>query len=182
MSDENNENVNEVEAADTETVEVEETENNSDDTDSQTTENSADEDKNSDANEEVDYKAEAEKWKGLSRKNENSSKENYKRVQELEAELNTLKENSTDVDSLREENLNLLKRIVVSEFKLPAEASARLIGSTEEELRKDAESLSALFGSSQKGMKPVKLHGTNADAPGNVKVGSREEWRERNKR
>lgn len=176
MSDENNENVNEVETTDAEKVEVEETENNSDDTDSQTTENSTDEDK------EVDYKAEAEKWKGLSRKNENSSKENYKRVQELETELKTLKESSTDAESLREENLNLLKRIVVAEYKLPVEASNRLIGSTEEELRKDAESLSALFGSSQKGMKPVKLHGTSGDAPGKVKIGSREEWRERNRK
>lgn len=181
MSDENNENVNEVETADTEMVEVAETENNSDDAVSQSTENSTDEDK-SDEEEEVDYKAEAEKWKSLSRKNESSSKENYRRVQELETELKTLKESSTDVNSLREENLNLLKRIVASEYKLPVEASNRLIGSTEEELRKDAESLSALFGSSQKGMKPVKLHGTNGDAPGKVKIGSREEWRERNRK
>ena len=180
MSDvnENNESVNEVEVEDTETVETNDTEVDKDVAGSEDTESTDVDEDTSDDDEDKDWKAESLKWKAMSRKNESSSKENYKRVQELEAEVEGLKKSSPDVESLKQENLSLLKRIVVSEYNLPESAAGRLVGASEEELRADAEELSKLVGGGQKGMKPVRLHGTSSEIPGEVKVGSREAWRE----
>lgn len=186
---ENNDGVVEVEEVDTETVDTVDTDNDKDNSDTvevvdESVDNNADKsvDKDSGDEDEADFKALFEKWKGLSRKNENSSKENYKRVQELESEVETLKKGSPDVESLKQDNLNLLKRIVVSEYNLPESAANRLVGASEDELRADAEELSKLVGGSQKGMKPVKIHGTDQQPPGEVKVGSRAEWREQMKK
>lgn len=182
MSDvnENNESVNEVEAVDTEKVETTDAGVDKDVAGSEDTVSTDVDENNSDADEDEedkDWKAEYLKWKAMSRKNESSSKENYRRVQELETEVEGLKNSAPEVENLKQENLSLLKRIVISEYNLPENAANRLVGASEEELRADAEELSKLVGGVQKGMKPVKLHGSSSEIPGEVKVGSREEWR-----
>lgn len=69
------------------------------------------------------------------------------------------KELTTQISSLKTENeslkLNELKDKVSHEFKLPYEIRDRLRGSTEDELRSDAESLSKIFGSTT--TKPLPL-------------------------
>lgn len=150
MNDEqnNNEEIQEV----TETDEVSTTESNSDDSVSENVE------------EDKDWKAEAEKWRSNSRKNEATSKENYKKLTDLTSEFETLKGQLTEAEKVREENLNLTKRLVIAETGLPAELSARLNGTTEEELKKDAVSLMELFGQVKKIPKPIKAQGSDLNS------------------
>lgn len=69
------------------------------------------------------------------------------------------KELTTQISALQSENKNLklneLKDKVSHEFKLPYEIKDRLRGSTEEELRSDAEALSKVFGSAAKNPLPL---------------------------
>lgn len=157
-TEQNNENTNDV----NETV-VEETNDNVEDTNES---NSANESSN---DEEVkDWKAEAEKWRSNSRKNEAASKENYKKLNELTSEFENLKQQLTEANKIKDENFNLMKRLVIAETGLPAELGNRLNGSNEEELKQDAESLKELFGAVKKTPKPVRTQGTDLSA-GNSK-------------
>ena len=116
-------------------------------------------------NEEVkDWKAEAEKWRSNSRKNETTSKENYKKLNDLTSEYETLKGQLAEANKFKDENFNLMKRLVIAETGLPSELSGRLNGSTEEELKKDAEGLMELFGQFKKTPKPVKAQGSDEDS------------------
>lgn len=150
MNDEQNNN-DEIQEA-TETDEVSEANVNSDDGASDS------------AEEEKDWKAEVEKWRSNSRKNEATAKENYKKLTELTSEFETLRGQLTEAEKVREENLNLTKRLVIAETGLPIELSARLNGTTEEELKKDAESLMELFGQVKKTPRPIKAQGSDLNS------------------
>lgn len=108
-----------------------------------------------------DWKAEAEKWRSNSRKNETASKENYKKLNELTSEFEALKGQLAEASKFKDENFNLMKRLVIAETGLPAELGNRLNGSNEEELKQDAESLKELFGVVKKTPKPVRTQGTD---------------------
>ena len=157
--EENNENINDNDNNEV----VEETNDNVEDTNenASTNESSNDEDVK-------DWKAEVEKWRSNSRKNEAASKENYKKLNELTSEFETLKGQLEEANKFKDENFNLMKRLVIAETGLPAELGNRLNGSNEEELKQDAESLKELFGVVKKTPKPVRTQGTDLPA-GNSK-------------
>lgn len=110
----------------------------------------------------TDWKAEAEKWKSLSRKNEDKAKSNITRLTELESKATQLEADSEAYKTLKVENLNLLKKIVAVETGIPEGFIPRMQGSTAEELRADAEELKAMFPAMvKKTVSPVTLQGTD---------------------
>lgn len=113
---------------------------------------------------EAEEKSELEKWKALSKKNEERAKSNYNQITELENRIKVLTEERKNFEAALEKNLELTKKLVIKDTGLPENAIDRLRGSTEEELREDAEQLKLLFGASvKKSVQPVSLHGTDQE-------------------
>lgn len=111
----------------------------------------------------TDWKAEAEKWKTLSRKNEDKAKTNHTKLTELELRLTQFESESNDFKKLKEDYTTLLKKSVATEIGLPTELIDRLRGSTEEELKADAETFKALLPVTKKTVQPVTKQGTDTD-------------------
>lgn len=96
--------------------------------------------------EDVDYKAEAEKWKALSRKNEDRAKENAeaaKRLADIEAaqlsETEKLTKRAEEAERRATElETKTVRASIAAEKGVPADL---LAGSTEEELRASADRL-----------------------------------------
>lgn len=112
----------------------------------------------SDAAKETDWQAEAEKWKGLARKHEDTWKVNKSKVDEYDRLVEASK---TDQQRLEEraaaaegkagtlEGENLRLRVALAKG-IPLEHISRLQGSTEEELAADADALLGLIGGAQR--------------------------------
>lgn len=109
-----------------------------------------------DTGSDVDWKAEAEKWKALSRKHEQQAKANAdaaRRLKDAEdadkTEVQKLTELAAQHEKAAGESRSELMRLRVAMRKGLTEAQAkRLIGATEEELEADADELLASFGAS----------------------------------
>ena len=105
------------------------------------------------AGEEVDYKAEADKWKAMSRKHEGEAKANRdaaKRLQDIEeankTETQKLADQAAASDKVAAAAQGELLRLKVAMRKGLTETQAkRLIGANEEELEADADELVASF-------------------------------------
>ena len=101
-----------------------------------------------------DYKAEADKWKALSRKHEGQAKTNAdaaKKLADMEdadkSEVQKLTDKATLSDKAAADAQHELARLRVAMRKNLTEAQAkRLIGTTEEELEADADELLDSFG------------------------------------
>lgn len=97
----------------------------------------------------VDYKAEAEKWKALSRKHENEAKKGLKasetlaklEADKLSAEEKLTKERDELAARLATFESSRLRSEVAAAKKLPSYLANRLQGSTKEEIEADAEAL-----------------------------------------
>lgn len=100
-----------------------------------------------------DHKAEADKWKAMSRKHEAEAKKNAdaaKRLAELEekdkTEIEKLKDAQTVAEKRAEEaELQVLRFEVAAEKGLSASQAKRLIGTTKDELMSDADDLLEAF-------------------------------------
>lgn len=100
-----------------------------------------------------DWKAEAEKWKGLSRKNEEQAKANAsaaKRLAEIEESNKSAEEKAAERTRAAEQTAasasqEAAKLRVALSKGLPADLVDRLVGSTPEELAEDADRLMALI-------------------------------------
>lgn len=98
---------------------------------------------------EVDYKAEAEKWKALSRKHETEASKGAKAVErlakieadKLSAEEKLTKERDEALAKLSTFELAQIRRDVAADKKLPAYLANRLQGATKEEMQADADAL-----------------------------------------
>lgn len=153
------------------TVEVDSVENNNESV-TENLDNNASNSSNENNTNDVDWKAEAEKWKELSRKNESTAKENYRNFTELNEKFSALQSKLEEANNYKQDNLNLLKRAVVAETGLPSELSERLRGEDEESLKKDASDLLTLFGKNTKKQKPISSQGSddNDSAPMVIKT------------
>ena len=86
--------------------------------------------------------------------------------QQIKADLATLKTQSGQKDTiiaqlqkdLQGARADLAKTRIAMEKGLPAELAARLTGETEEDLRKDADTLAALFSDKKGGAEPSRSH------------------------
>lgn len=100
-----------------------------------------------------DWQAEAEKWKGLSRKNEEQAKANSaaaKRLAEIEESNKSAEEKAAERTRVAEQTAassaaEAAKLRVALTKGLPADLVDRLVGSTPEELAEDADRLLALI-------------------------------------
>jgi|SRR5690348_4325158 len=99
---------------------------------------------------ETDWQAEAEKWKSLARKHEDTWKANKDKVAEYDRLVEASKtdqqrqeEQAVRLGSLEGENMRL--RVALAKG-IPLEHIGRLQGSTEEELSADADALLGLVG------------------------------------
>lgn len=100
---------------------------------------------------EPDWKADAEKWKALSRKNEEAAKANAaaaKKLAELEeADKSEIEKAQARAEAAEKEltssRVEALRNAVALEKKLTPSQAKRLIGSTKEELEADADELLA---------------------------------------
>lgn len=98
---------------------------------------------------EVDYKAEVDKWKAMSRKHEAEANKNSKAAErlakieadKLTAEEKLTKERDEALAKLSTFELAHIRREVATEKKLPAYLANRLQGSTREEMAADADTL-----------------------------------------
>lgn len=106
---------------------------------------------------ETDWQAEAEKWKSLARKHEDTWKANKGKVDEYDRLVEASKTDQQRLEeraaaaeskagSLEGENMRL--RVALAKG-IPAEHISRLQGSTEEELAADADALLGLIGTGQ---------------------------------
>lgn len=111
---------------------------------------------------EPDWKAEAEKWKGLARKHEDQWKANADKVTEFDrlveaskSDQQRLEERATKAEgsasTLAEENLKL--KVALAKGVHP-DLIERLRGSTQEELEKDADFLNEKFAEANKTSTP----------------------------
>ena len=106
-----------------------------------------------DKGDETDWKAEAEKWKGLSRKHEATAKQNADaatKLKDLEdsqkSELQKLTESKEATDKeLADLRMELLRTQVGVDKGLTPAQSRRLVGTTKEELEADADELLDTF-------------------------------------
>ena len=111
-----------------------------------------------------DYRAEADKWKALSRKHEGQAKANAdaaKKLADMEdadkSEVQKLTDKATLSDKAAADAQHELARLRVAMRKNLTEAQAkRLIGTTEEELEADADELLDSFGSKEAGSETGK--------------------------
>jgi len=110
-------------------------------------------DEGSDADKELDYKAETEKWKALSRKHEGQAKANAeaaKKLAEMEeadkTELQKAVDKALAADKAAASAQGELLRLRIAMRKGLTEAQAkRLVGETEEEIEADAKDLLESF-------------------------------------
>lgn len=106
---------------------------------------------------EIDYKAEAEKWKALSRKNEETAKANAEKARSFDAleeanktEQQRLAERAEAAEKeLATTRLESARNQVALEKGLTPNQAKRLVGSTPEELAADADELLADLGSTK---------------------------------
>lgn len=106
---------------------------------------------------EIDYKAEAEKWKALSRKNEETAKANAEKARSFDAleeanktEQQRLAERAEAAEKeLATTRLEAVRTQVALEKGLTPNQAKRLVGSTPEELAADADELLADLGTSK---------------------------------
>lgn len=98
---------------------------------------------------EPDHKAEAEKWKALSRQNEAAAKKAAEELKTLKeagdaskSETEKLAKRQSDLEAkLAEADARALRAEIASEKQLPGKLAKRLQGSTREELEADADEL-----------------------------------------
>lgn len=113
---------------------------------------------------EPDWKAEAEKWKGLARKHEDQWKANAGKVAEYDklveaskTDQQRLEDRATSAEGrvagLEAENLRFQVGLAKG---VPAELIGRLQGSTQEELEKDADTLLAQFANARPGVPDLR--------------------------
>lgn len=103
---------------------------------------------------EVDYKAEAEKWKALSRQNEATAKANAEKARSFDAleeanktEQQRLSERAEAAEkALAAKELEVARSRVALEKGLTSNQAKRLVGSTPDELSADADELLADLG------------------------------------
>ena len=101
----------------------------------------------------IDYQAEADKWKAMSRKHEATAKANAdaaKRLAEIEEAQKTAEQKAADKAATTERErdaakLDALRLSVALDKGLTKVQAKRLIGTTEEELAADADELLASF-------------------------------------
>jgi len=117
------------------------------------------------ADDKTDWKAEAEKWKSLSRQNEKAAKERAAALKKYEdankSEAQRLEEERDSHRTRAEKAEAALKRREVAEERAPEHATPaqiravakRLAGDTDEELEKDADELFALLAPAPTGSK-----------------------------
>lgn len=111
-----------------------------------------------DTGKDVDWKAEAEKWKANSRKNEAAAKRMAALEESQKTEAQKLAERATAAESVAAAaQSQLLRYQVAAEKGLPAELAVRLQGSDAKELAADADKLLALLGDTKGG--PPKFNG-----------------------
>lgn len=111
---------------------------------------------------ETDWQAEAEKWKTLSRKNEEQAKANAdaaKRLADLEESQKTEGQKLTDANRTLEERaksaeIDACRMRVALRKGLTETQVKRLLGTTEEELEADADELLAAFKGSEDPIPP----------------------------
>lgn len=118
----------------------------------------------------------AEKYKEyLSPEDAKSLKDEYeKRIEDANKSVKDAQEKLKGFDATVAEltkraetaETSLLKNKVANEYKLPLELANRLIGNTEDELKKDAESLSGIIKPSGSGTVPPLHIGTQTAAKG----------------
>lgn len=114
---------------------------------------------------EVDYKAEAEKWKALSRKNEETAKANAEKARSFDAleeanktEQQRLAERAETAEKeLATTRLEATRNQVALEKGLTPNQAKRLVGSTPEELAADADELLADLGNTKQTTPRVDL-------------------------
>lgn len=105
--------------------------------------------------------------KALKADYEKRIEEANKSVKEAQEKLKTFDTTVSDLTKRAEAaETSLLKNKVANEYKLPLELANRLIGTTEEELKADAESLSGILKPSSAGAPP--LHIGNQTQSGNA--------------
>ena len=129
----------------------------------------------------------AEKWKAMSRKNEDDKKANAEKAKladELQAKLDaaeaaklteaekaakSIADLAKSVEDLKASNaaseLSALRSRIGAEKKLPAQFIDRLRGDTEETLAADADAVLEAIGASRKGNNRVPHEGTTPNAP-----------------
>jgi hypothetical protein len=99
-----------------------------------------------DSGKDVDWKAEAERWKAHSRKNEADAKRMRAIEESQKSEAQKLAERAAAAeDAAAKAEARLLRLEVAADKGLPSELAARLQGSTAKELAADADKLLALF-------------------------------------
>lgn len=134
---------------------------------------------------ETDWKAEAEKWKALSRKNEETAKANSaaaKKLAELEeanqSEIEKAQARAAAAEKeLNDSRLEALRAQVALDKKLTPSQAKRLVGSTREDLEADADELLADLKNSSPAPAPTSDGQGNQGQPvGGVKqITSREQ-------
>lgn len=126
----------------------------------------------------VDYKAEAEKWKALSRKNEAEAKALRPAAQKLadleESQKSELEKAQARADAAEKKALETehaaLRASVALELGLTASQAKRLVGSTKEELEADAAELLADIKNTKPGTAPSSDgQGKQGEAVGDAK-------------
>lgn len=126
----------------------------------------------------VDYKAEAEKWKALSRKNEAEAKALRPAAQKLadleESQKSELERAQARADAAEKKALETehaaLRASVALELGLTASQAKRLVGSTKEELEADAAELLADIKNTKPGTAPSSDgQGKQGEAVGDAK-------------
>ena len=94
-----------------------------------------------------------------------------KSVKEAQEKLKTFDTTVSDLTKRAEAaESSLLKNKVANEYKLPLELANRLIGTTEEELKKDAESLSGIIKPSNPSAPPLYTGNQNLSGNANNQV------------
>ena len=110
---------------------------------------------------ETNWKAEAEKWKALSRKNETEKKETFDRLKEIERsskpEAEQASEELAELRAFKQatERKSLIAEIVETNG-FPADAAALLTGKTAEELESNIKAIKAIIGNVKVTPAPVK--------------------------
>lgn len=130
-----------------------------------------DDDTDSGASEQTDWKAEAEKWKALARKHEKRAADNAKaaeKLQELEdadkSDMERLSSKLSEAEKRAEAaELRALRLEVAAEKGLTPAQAKRLAGSNREELEADADEIVEVFGSADGGKGAVPSRRPKAD-------------------
>lgn len=117
----------------------------------------------------TDWVKEARKWESRASENKEDAKRWKEYVEKVKPEQDTTAQKLQDtLKELEGLKLSILKENVVKEVGLRPEAMSRLQGTTEEELRKDAEELKALIGDnttpSYRKPQPVTTQGVIPDS------------------